>query len=242
MTVPQIGIIILVVLPMLAIWLFVLVDAIRREDLTAGRKIFWVLAALIVPLVAILVYLLARPRRSSAAGTEVPPAGLRRRRPRAEAPPESAWRAAGEPGARLVAQHGSMADTADGSRPRSSNAAPSSRRRRRGAGRHTAQATGLDHPRSAAARRSRRAGHHRPRPGPPAMSVVVEVRSRRPEFGPQEERLDEAKVRRLYRAMNVLRSGRRSVRRPARRRWRVDLVAIDEGSAAMRHLKGLIPR
>ncbi len=74
MTVPEIGILVLIVLPMVAIWLFVLVDAIRREDLTAGRKIFWVLAALIVPLVAILVYLLARPRRSSAAGTSVPPA------------------------------------------------------------------------------------------------------------------------------------------------------------------------
>ncbi len=82
MTVPEIGILVLIVLPMVAIWLFVLVDAIRREDLTAGRKIFWVLAALIVPLVAILVYLLARPRRSSAAGAGSPPAG-------AEAPPAS---------------------------------------------------------------------------------------------------------------------------------------------------------
>jgi hypothetical protein len=74
-TVPEIGIIVLIVLPMVAIWLFVLVDAVRREDLTAGRKIFWVLAALIVPLVAILVYLLARPRRPSAAGTGSPAAG-----------------------------------------------------------------------------------------------------------------------------------------------------------------------
>ena len=89
-TVPEIGIIILVVLPMLAIWLFVLVDAIRRPDLTAGRKIFWVLAALLVPLVAILVYLIARPRRSSGAGTEVTPAGAGCRRPRAEAPAREA--------------------------------------------------------------------------------------------------------------------------------------------------------
>jgi len=73
-TVPEIAITILIVLPMVAIWLFVLVDAIRRDDLTAGRKIFWVLAALLVPLVAILVYLLARPRRSSPAGAQVPPA------------------------------------------------------------------------------------------------------------------------------------------------------------------------
>ena len=75
MTVPEIAITVLIVLPMVAIWLFVLVDAIRREDLTAGRKIFWVLAALLVPLVAILVYLLARPRRSSSrASRSRPPA------------------------------------------------------------------------------------------------------------------------------------------------------------------------
>jgi hypothetical protein len=73
-TVPEIAITFLIVLPMVAIWLFVLVDAIRREDLTPGRKIFWVLAALLVPLVAIVIYLLARPRRSAPAGAGVPPA------------------------------------------------------------------------------------------------------------------------------------------------------------------------
>lgn len=83
-------------------------------------------------------------------------------------------------------------------------------------------------------------------PGPPAMSVVVEVRSRRsPRFGLQEERLDEAKVRRLYRAMNVLRASGWSdagAAVPGGIAWRVDLVAIDEGSGTVRHLKGLIPR
>ena len=83
-------------------------------------------------------------------------------------------------------------------------------------------------------------------PGPPVMSVVVEVRSRRSaRFGAQEERLDEAKVRRLYRAMNVLRASGWSAGVPAVPGgvgWRVDLVAIDEGSGTVRHLKGLIPR
>jgi uncharacterized membrane protein len=73
-TVPEIAITVLIVLPMIVIWLYVLVDAIRREDLTAARKIFWVLAALIVPLVAILVYLVARPRPSSPTSAELPPA------------------------------------------------------------------------------------------------------------------------------------------------------------------------
>jgi putative endonuclease len=83
-------------------------------------------------------------------------------------------------------------------------------------------------------------------PGPPAMVVVVEVRSRRSSrFGTQEERLDEAKVRRLYRAMHVLRAqGRLPDGRvlPANRGWRVDLVALDRGVGRLRHLKGLIPR
>ncbi len=83
-------------------------------------------------------------------------------------------------------------------------------------------------------------------PGPPAMSVVVEVRSRRSgRFGAQEERLDEAKVRRLYRAMNALRAAGWSTGssdHPGGIGWRVDLVAIDEGNGTVRHLKGLIPR
>ncbi len=74
MTVPETAITVLIVLPMIVIWLFVLVDAVGRQDLTPGRKIFWVLAALLVPLVAILVYLVARPRRSSPAGAGAPPA------------------------------------------------------------------------------------------------------------------------------------------------------------------------
>jgi putative endonuclease len=83
-------------------------------------------------------------------------------------------------------------------------------------------------------------------PGPPATVVVVEVRSRRsPTFGVQEERLDEAKVRRLYRAMGALRaSGRLPDGRalPTGFAWRVDLVAVDAASNRLRHLKGLIPR
>jgi Holliday junction resolvase-like predicted endonuclease len=83
-------------------------------------------------------------------------------------------------------------------------------------------------------------------PGPPEMIVVVEVRSRRsPRFGPQEERLDEAKVRRLYRAMNALRTARRlpdGRALPGGLSWRVDLIAVDHGVGRVRHLRGLIPR
>jgi len=73
MTVPEVAILILIVLPMIAIWLYVLVDAVRREDLSATRKIIWILAALVVPLVTIMLYLLTRPRRP-VASPGVPPA------------------------------------------------------------------------------------------------------------------------------------------------------------------------
>jgi hypothetical protein len=74
MTTPEIAITILIVLPMLAIWLYVLVDAIRRDDLSATRKIIWILAALVLPLITIMLYLLTRPRRQAAASPQVPPA------------------------------------------------------------------------------------------------------------------------------------------------------------------------
>jgi Holliday junction resolvase-like predicted endonuclease len=83
-------------------------------------------------------------------------------------------------------------------------------------------------------------------PGPPAFMVVVEVRSRRsPRFGTQEERLDEAKVHRLYRAMATLRARGclpDGLPLPHGLDWRVDLVALDADAGRLRHLRGLIPR
>ncbi|MGH2406985.1 MAG: YraN family protein [Candidatus Limnocylindrales bacterium] len=92
-------------------------------------------------------------------------------------------------------------------------------------------------------------------PGSPPVIVVVEVRSRSgPEFGQQEDRVDAAKVRRLYRAMAALRAAARlpdGMALPGGA-WRVDLVAVDlapraanDGGGdvlAIRHLRGLIPR
>jgi Holliday junction resolvase-like predicted endonuclease len=84
-------------------------------------------------------------------------------------------------------------------------------------------------------------------PGPPAWLVVVEVRSlRSARFGAPEERVDAAKVRRLYRALAAL-------RRPAlqladmpglrRLQGRVDLIVLDErpGRGELRHLRSLQP-
>jgi Phospholipase_D-nuclease N-terminal len=73
MNAPELAILVLIVLPMLAIWLYVLVDAVRRDDLSATSKIVWILAALILPLVTVLLYLLTRPRRRSPAPAAGPP-------------------------------------------------------------------------------------------------------------------------------------------------------------------------
>jgi Phospholipase_D-nuclease N-terminal len=45
----------------LLIWLLVLVDIVRRRDLRASSKVLWALAVLLVPIVGVLVYAIARP-------------------------------------------------------------------------------------------------------------------------------------------------------------------------------------
>jgi hypothetical protein len=43
------------------IWVLVLVDILRRPDLRTSSKVLWALAALFVPVVGVLVYVIARP-------------------------------------------------------------------------------------------------------------------------------------------------------------------------------------
>jgi Holliday junction resolvase-like predicted endonuclease len=84
-------------------------------------------------------------------------------------------------------------------------------------------------------------------PGPPAALVVVEVRSLRSSlFGAPEERVDRAKVRRLYRALAALRSTAGtslSIQLPIGPAGRVDLVVVDgrSGRKEIRHLRALEP-
>jgi len=75
-------------------------------------------------------------------------------------------------------------------------------------------------------------------PGPPTELVCVEVRSASAaRFGAPEERVDNAKVGHLYRAMRALTSSARLDRR-------VDLVVIDrrDGRTTIRHLRRLESR
>ena len=81
-------------------------------------------------------------------------------------------------------------------------------------------------------------------PGPPAALVVVEVRSlRTAAFGEPEERVDRAKVARLYRAVAGLGSTLESDDGLVRLTRRVDLVIVDRrtGSSVIRHMRALEP-
>ena len=81
-------------------------------------------------------------------------------------------------------------------------------------------------------------------PGPPLAIVVVEVRSLRAVgFGAPEERVDRAKVGRLYRALGALREADGLLTDVGVAAVRVDLVVVDErtGRPEIRHLRGLEP-
>jgi hypothetical protein len=55
----------LIAIPLLIIWVLVLVDIIRRRDLGTGAKVLWALAALVFPIVGVIVYLIARPPQAA---------------------------------------------------------------------------------------------------------------------------------------------------------------------------------
>ena len=81
-------------------------------------------------------------------------------------------------------------------------------------------------------------------PGPPPVLVVVEVRSlRTAAFGEPEERVDRAKVGRLYRALSGLGSALETGEGVGRLPRRVDLVIVDRrsGRPEIRHLRSLEP-
>ena len=43
------------------VWVFVVVDIIRRPQFTTAKKVAWALIVLIFPIVGVLVYLVVRP-------------------------------------------------------------------------------------------------------------------------------------------------------------------------------------
>ena len=51
----------LVAIVWVLIWVLAVVDILRRPDLRTSSKVLWALAVLVVPVVGVLVYLVARP-------------------------------------------------------------------------------------------------------------------------------------------------------------------------------------
>jgi len=51
----------LVAIVWVLIWLLVVVDIVRRPELRTSSKVLWALGVLVVPVVGVLVYVVARP-------------------------------------------------------------------------------------------------------------------------------------------------------------------------------------
>ena len=46
---------------LLIVWVLILVDAVRRPDLSTTAKVLWVLDVFILPLIGAVIYMIARP-------------------------------------------------------------------------------------------------------------------------------------------------------------------------------------
>ena len=51
----------LIAIPLLLIWILTLVDLARRHDLSGGRKVLWALLVLVLPVIGVIIYFIARP-------------------------------------------------------------------------------------------------------------------------------------------------------------------------------------
>jgi hypothetical protein len=57
--------VVLVALPLLFLWIVGAVDVVRRRDMSALTKTFWILVMLIVPILGLLLYFFVRPHDAS---------------------------------------------------------------------------------------------------------------------------------------------------------------------------------
>jgi hypothetical protein len=74
----------LLVIVWLLIWMVALVEVIRRKDLTTASKVVWALVVLLLPVVGLIVYLVARPPEAERIGVTnagLPEDSLRTRHP-----------------------------------------------------------------------------------------------------------------------------------------------------------------
>ena len=66
---------VLIAIPLLLIWVLTLVDLARRHDLSGGRKVLWALVVLLVPVVGVIVYFVARPPQATDRPATLDPIG-----------------------------------------------------------------------------------------------------------------------------------------------------------------------
>ncbi len=64
---------VLVGLPLLAMWIRAVVEVIGRNDLGAGRTALWLAVLVLVPVVGLAVYVVVRPPRRPALSTTAAP-------------------------------------------------------------------------------------------------------------------------------------------------------------------------
>ena len=56
-------------LPLLALWLYAVVEVIRRRDLGGAGTVAWLVVLVFVPVVGLAIYVVARPPRHVSTGT-----------------------------------------------------------------------------------------------------------------------------------------------------------------------------
>lgn len=59
---------VVVAVPLIALWVGAIVEVVRRQDLSGARTAVWILALLLVPLIALVAYVVVRPARAVDAG------------------------------------------------------------------------------------------------------------------------------------------------------------------------------
>jgi hypothetical protein len=52
---------VLIAIPLLLIWILAVVDVLRRGDLRASQKALWALVILLIPVLGVIAYFIARP-------------------------------------------------------------------------------------------------------------------------------------------------------------------------------------
>ncbi len=66
---------VLIAIPLLLIWVLTLVDLVRRHDLSAGRKVLWALFVLVLPVLGVIIYFVARPPQATDRPATLDPVG-----------------------------------------------------------------------------------------------------------------------------------------------------------------------